>query len=868
MATYQPLADAFKPLLPLTKKEVLDKYGSVLVKVIPELKRKGYEPAPKLDEVGEKVRLFEQVTGWLKEVSEVTPIVICIEDLHWADFATLELMNACIREIKNSPIMILGTFRDDEVEPTSIIFQTVEEEITELMKLSTLNQEDVQSLIKGMLGRIELSEDFIGHLYTATAGNAFFVSEVMRALIEEEQLQLERGRWFLPIDISALELPTSIEATILRRLKVLNSDALNFAQISSIVGRDLDLFMLKELSGMDDEKLFRLLDELIGHQFIKKEEKLYAFTHDQVREILYKRIDEKKRKQLHEKAGCYLEQRYADDINAISSLLAHHFCAGLDIEKAARYSFITGMILSEKQSLVESCTHLKKAISIWEQDKAILKNEELLERAKETLAKSSLFNELNVTVELCEDLLSKLRKTPYLLTVVRLMKIMMSLINFMPAKLSLKIKFLMMKGRKKKQETEWFPREKKPARFPDYGSILQRILVFNSYLALAYGFIGSYQRSLQIIEESIEKYLPDYETPFKASLLTAQLLPNAHMGKYRKLIEVSEEAYLLLEKYCEYAKDSGPDMERQFWWGFGNLCSMQIQNFAILGKKCPDPKYEKKLTMIMENWNFQDVYFLYKCGEAIRNVYCGKHKEFLKAKEIISTLNKKMGKLALNEIWIHMWQAFLYLERGEFKNVLEFCKKAISMSETIYKAKYYIVCSIIYKSVAMFEMGEQEEAVSLLESILKECYERNLDVRVPALYYLGDFYIKLSKIPEAEAKYEEAHRICCSDEYWCDYYQINTYRRVGEIAIKKRDFERALQYLEKSIKMATDDNNPIQQGFTSLALSELYSQLGQFTKAFNVLKIAEGKFLAIDNTYQISRVKELRKQIMSKRGNF
>ena len=68
MTVYQPLANAFKPLLPLTTKEVLDKYGSVLVKVMPELKTKGYQSAPKLDGVGEKVRLFEQVNGWLKEV--------------------------------------------------------------------------------------------------------------------------------------------------------------------------------------------------------------------------------------------------------------------------------------------------------------------------------------------------------------------------------------------------------------------------------------------------------------------------------------------------------------------------------------------------------------------------------------------------------------------------------------------------------------------------------------------------------------------------------------------------------------------------------------------------------------------------------
>ncbi|MCM8774669.1 MAG: protein kinase, partial [Candidatus Omnitrophica bacterium] len=364
LQSYQPLAEAFRPLLPLTKKKVLDKYGAVLAKIIPELKNKGYNPPPPLDEMGEKIRLFENVTGWLKEVSKATPLVLYIEDIHWIDFASLEVLNTCIRELKDYPIMFLTSFRDDEVEEKSSVLHTVEEGETYLLKLNPLRLEHVNILIQKMLGRADMGEDFVGEVFKTTGGNPFFVSETIRVLIEDEKLKLDRGRWVLVGDISVLELPTSISVTITRRLRLLRGETLEIAKLASVVGRSLDLSFIKELSGLEDNKLFDILEELIERQFFQVEDKNYVFTHDRVRETLYSQLDEETKQRLHEKVGIIIEKRFAQDKESVINELAYHFSHSLNKKKAIDYLVGAGYSSRRMGNLFISVKFHKEALEL------------------------------------------------------------------------------------------------------------------------------------------------------------------------------------------------------------------------------------------------------------------------------------------------------------------------------------------------------------------------------------------------------------------------------------------------------------------------------------------------------------------------
>lgn len=844
MTVYRPLDDAFNPLLPLVKKDVLDKYGSVLVKVIPELKRKSYQPAPKLDEVGEKVHLFKQVTGWLKEVSKVTPIVICIEDLHWSDFATLELLNACIRELQDYPIMILGAFRDDEVEPTSIIFQTVEEEITQLMKLSTLSQDDVQSLIKGMLGRIELTEDFTDRVYTVTAGNAFFVSETMRALIEEEQLQLERGRWILPIDISTLELPASIESTIIQRLKLLNPETLNLARTASIVGRNLDLSFLKELSGLEDERLFEILDELIERQFMKTEEKLYIFNHDRVRETLYNQLQEEKRKELHERAGTILEEQYySGKGNVAIGQLGYHFSKGLNQQKAAKYLLMAGYQAHDKLTGdIEAAEYFIKAVELIEKidypDK-----EEILIDIRSKIGRIYMYGKPEVAIESLEKAISSLHNLGDISKALKRIKMLFKIINHLPKCISQNIKNRLNQPSSKTSKLKG-----------DYLRIIAKIIEDQSLLSFGYCLVGEYDKSLSLSEKTLE-YIPDPKSVIKAVVKVGQTAALGQIGDAISYIEASSEACDLFEKNERNFKYYSPQIERELWWGYGRACMLINLQIVFSGKK-PDEKYLKKGFSIAEEKNIPDLELRMHLIRLARLAMCGVQKGFNELLNKMYDILKQYGRPLWTELPINIWKDFFYLQRGEFDMSIELSRKLISIAMK-YKEVFYNIFAQIILSLSYFGKGKHQEAIRQLETTVELCRKYRSEKLVTTLYSLGEVYLKIGKVEKAIPLIQEAHQICTSERCFNEYYQIHTFRLLGQVAIERKKFEKAKEYLEPSLAIARECENPIQEGQTLFQLGRLHMKLTQHKFAKEIIQKAMDKFSEINNAYQIRKGQKL-----------
>jgi len=843
MTAYQPLAEAFKPLLPLTKKEVVDKYGSVLMKVIPELKEKGYPPAPKLDEVGEKVRLFEQITGWLKEISKATPIVICIEDLHWSDFATSELINACVRELRDYPIMILGAFRDDEIEPTSIIFQTVEEGITQLIKLSTLNQDDVQLLVKGMLGRIELTEDFTEHIYTATAGNAFFVSETMRVLIEEEQLKLDRGRWILPVDISALELPTSIEVTILRRLKLISSDALELAHIAAVIGRSSDLSFLKSLSNLEVEKLFERLNELVEHQFMKTENKQYVFTHDRVRETLYKQIKEPERQILHEKCGNILEYRYLEHPESIVNALAYHFCQSGNKPKAVKYLLAAGEQALQRSILGEATRLLKQGAQLLEgidyPDK-----DWLLRRIWDNLIVSSLQIDTPTCKECCEKLLKALYGMGNIPRFLKLMKSLYKIIDFLPEGLSWKIKIFLDKTEdtEKKPPRGWLA-NKLSKLLPDYSFLITKSIVMRLYLATATTLSSEYDKAVELFKE-IEDDLPDKKSFAYACVLVGRALPLLYLG-YMNLAQKE------MQVATAFFKSHPNDLNREYWWMYSTGC--WEHEMAVVWQGKPLTELTNRGYSISTERAFLDSLYWTLYNKMAYFSQRGMKKETENLSKELWEILKKVGHPPVMETAYYAELASVSFFYGEMENAISLSELAFEKG-SVAKDPCYRVYSKVILGLLAFENHRIEDSISLIREAIAIGRDRKVERLISALYSLGEIYLKLDNLDESALLIEEAHTLATSQNMENHYYQINTYRLLGQLSQKQRTFEKAIEYLQKSLELAKLWGNPAQEGLTSFALGELYADLAEHSLAKKFAEEAKGKFKELDNIYQYNKV--------------
>lgn len=340
MMPYQAMSQALRPLIALSTDEDLAEHQQALSRILPELT--GAQPAPPLPPPQEKARLHGAVVAWLERLSSRTPLVVFLDDLHWCDLPSLELLNVAIRQLKGRPVCFLATFRSDEASPSSPLWFTIEEGITRYLKLAPLSQEAMNELIRAMMREIDIREGFSQHLYDATAGNAFFLTETLRYLIEEGFLAHREGVWHFPEDAGATPLPSSVEAAVIRRLAQLAPEVRQLARVAAVVGPYQDLDMLLGVSQLAEDDLFAYLDDLVERQFLLRTATRYSFTQDRVREALYQDIPERERAELHLKCGQYLERICGSDLEARSGDLAHHYGRSPDVAKAFEFLMKAG----------------------------------------------------------------------------------------------------------------------------------------------------------------------------------------------------------------------------------------------------------------------------------------------------------------------------------------------------------------------------------------------------------------------------------------------------------------------------------------------------------------------------------------------
>jgi len=842
MTAYQPVAKALKPLLPLTRKDVIDKYGSVLVKVIPELRNKGYEPAPQLEEYAEKARLFESVAGWLKKVSKVQPLVIYIEDLHWADTPSIDLLNACIRGLKESPVMILSSFRDDEVELTSRIFQTVEENLTHEMKLSPLDSENVDILIAKMLGRIELTEDFTEHIYTATGGNPFFVSETMRALIEEEQLKLERGRWILPADINAIELPTSIEATILRRLKLLRPEVLKIARVAAVVARNLDLSLLKTLSELEDEQLFDILDELIERQFMKIEEKQYAFTHDRVRETLYAQLEEASRKEMHEKAATFIEARFAENKESVINELAYHFSRGLNKTKAADYLIKAGDAGWRIRDFFRATKSWAEALEIVETIEYPNKKTVMF-HIRDRVEDTAIYTDPGYCADVCERQFQELNRLINVKRVVKLMRIVFKIVDMLPKRIGLKIKEKLTKQ----------PPKAKIDR--DLGTIILFMVRVHGWGSLAEFFLGNYKRSLELIDR-VDDYLPDMNGLGYSAVVAGYFATLVYLGRTKDVVKRGKHAF----ENMDIAEGYVGLTDWFYKYVYGTYFYFLNLPNVVLGKNF-DRDFAARGLRYNEKENFLDLVWWLRCLDWEWLSWRGIYKEFQKESDIAQEMSRKLGRPASTEMWYYCYRTRIEILLHSYDKAMESAEKLYTLGQRT-GSSYIIQQGEMFKAYLKFVQGKREEGISQMKQAVERATESNLISTPDAMGFLAEMYIELDDIEQAQLILNRAEEFLNQKlEEAPVVSQARIYFLSSEIMRRKKEFEKAQNILKEVLEISEETDNPLLKGWFYEQRAKINMDLTQWSSAKDSLSEAEKIFGEIGAEIKKREVIELLQSI-------
>jgi tetratricopeptide (TPR) repeat protein len=314
------------------------------------------EEAPKLEGEAERLRLFASVTEFLHNAAIASPVVLFLDDLHWADKPSLLLLQHLAQRTARDRLLILGAYRDvdlDRAHPLSDALGALRRLPSyRRVLLRGLPRESVMDLLttidpseEGAPGR----EALAAAVYQETEGNPFFIREVMAHLIETGKIVHEKGRWVGQVtSISELGIPEGVREVVGRRLSRLSDGCNSMLTLASTMPGGFSWDALKAICNEPEAELLDLLEEALRAQLIAErrgEGGLYDFTHALIRQTLYEELSTPRRVLLHRQIGEALEQLYAANVEPHLAELAHHFyesAPGGDIAKAIDYAHRAG----------------------------------------------------------------------------------------------------------------------------------------------------------------------------------------------------------------------------------------------------------------------------------------------------------------------------------------------------------------------------------------------------------------------------------------------------------------------------------------------------------------------------------------------
>ena len=301
---------------------------------------------PSLSPEAARFRLFERLASFLVRVAGSRPVVLVLDDLHAADEPSLLLLQFVAGELQDAPLLIVGAYRDVEVEAhtplASVVAELRRERVTHEIALAGLSEAEVGQMIASSAG-VQAPQSSVAAIHHRTEGNPLFVGEVVRLLSSEGRLTqvTEAGAETLPI-------PPGVREVIGRRLRLLSEDSRRILALAAVLGHEFEFGALAHLSGLSEEQLLDVLEEAIRVHVLAETpagpDRL-RFAHALIRDSLYGELGALRRPRLHRQVGETLEVFYGEDRDPHLAELAHHFLAAGaagDAGKAIDYARAAG----------------------------------------------------------------------------------------------------------------------------------------------------------------------------------------------------------------------------------------------------------------------------------------------------------------------------------------------------------------------------------------------------------------------------------------------------------------------------------------------------------------------------------------------
>ena len=370
------LEAAARTISPEALREALGESAPEVAKLMPELRRliPDIPASPELPPEQERRYLFNGMRDFLARAGRAQPLILVLDDLHWADEPTMLLLQHIAQQLHEMPVLIVGTYRDVELDVARPLARALEELLRQRLAhdlaLKRLPEAAVSEMMRALSGQ-EPPGPLADAVYSETEGNPFFVEEVFQHLAEEGKLFDAEGRWRSDLEVSELDVPRGVRLVIGRRLERVGEECRRVLTSAAVIGRAFTFELLEALGEADTDALLDAVDEAERAILIASAEDgpeaRFTFAHELIRQTLVSGLSLPRRQRMHLRVADAMERAYARTPEEHAADLAHHLHqagAAADPGRTVRYLTLAGEQAQAAAAFEDALRHYESALSL------------------------------------------------------------------------------------------------------------------------------------------------------------------------------------------------------------------------------------------------------------------------------------------------------------------------------------------------------------------------------------------------------------------------------------------------------------------------------------------------------------------------
>jgi predicted ATPase/class 3 adenylate cyclase len=348
-------------------KRGLNKLGAVQADTLPYLlellavKDSGIDKIP-ISPEERKCRIIEALKHIVLKGSQIRPLVMAFEDLHWVDKSSENLLKHLLESIPKASIFLIFTYRPDFVHswgPKSYHSQVI---------LNRLSNRESLTMVSHLLATKELDENFEEFILEKTEGVPFYLEELIKSLKDLDIIKKRDGCYRVIKDISGTAIPATIQEVIMARIDSLPEEIKNLLHATSAAGREFSYNLIKRVMGLPEQELLSQLSVLKDSELLYERgifpQSSYIFKHAFTQEVVYNSLLLKTRKALHAEIGRIIEALHQDRLEEHLELLAYHYLRSTHSDKATEYLDLANQKAIKVQAMEEAKAYFDEAMKL------------------------------------------------------------------------------------------------------------------------------------------------------------------------------------------------------------------------------------------------------------------------------------------------------------------------------------------------------------------------------------------------------------------------------------------------------------------------------------------------------------------------